>query len=99
MNRYLLASLAALLAGAFAFPAKTSTSKSHPVEADAADLSILRRATRLVLVVADEFDGPDAHIQLYERKGNRTWAAVGEPLEAVVGREGLAWWPSFTSFA
>lgn len=98
MKPYLLASLAALLAGTLAFPARTGVMKpAH--QAEAADLAVLRRASRLILVVADDFNGPSASVSLFERNlGSGAWTAVSQPMQAVIGEEGLAWWPTFESF-
>jgi L,D-peptidoglycan transpeptidase YkuD (ErfK/YbiS/YcfS/YnhG family) len=59
----------------------------------------LRDAQRLVLVVASSFDTEAATIQLFERDAKGVWRAVSEPETAVVGERGVAWWPTFATYA
>jgi L,D-peptidoglycan transpeptidase YkuD (ErfK/YbiS/YcfS/YnhG family) len=59
----------------------------------------LRDAQRLVLVVVDSFETETATMQLFERGARGTWQAVSEPEDAVVGERGVAWWPTFATYA
>lgn len=59
----------------------------------------LQTAQRLVLVVADSFETEAATLQMFERGAKGEWQAVSEPEKAVVGERGVAWWPTFSTYA
>jgi hypothetical protein len=59
----------------------------------------LHEAQRLVLVVADSFETEAATLQMFERGAKGEWQAVSEPERAVVGERGVAWWPTFATYA
>lgn len=61
-----------------------------PVAVDARSPGLLDDANQLVLGVADDWDATTATLQRYERDV-RGWRAVGEPVRAVLGGDGLAW--------
>ena len=47
---------------------------------------------QLLLSLNDGWDGPSARVQLFERAAaDASWTPVGEPLQASLGRAGLAW--------
>ncbi len=98
MKPFLLASCAALLAGTLAFPRERVFPKPM-AQLEAADLDVLRRAERLILVVADDFNGSSATVSLFTRSlGTGAWTLAGAPMPAVVGVEGLAWWRPSQAF-
>src|SRR5262249_37863697 len=59
----------------------------------------LRQAERLVLVIAESFETEAATLQMFERSAKGEWRAVSEPEDAVVGERGVAWWPTFATYA
>jgi len=52
----------------------------------------LSECLQLIIVKADDWNGPSAQMQCHERTGpDSEWKASGEPFEVVIGKKGLAW--------
>lgn len=72
---------------------------SHPALAQSCP-EPLASARRLVLVTADSVSTSQARIQRFERAAStQAWRAVGPPQPALIGRNGMAWSPSFRTLA
>ena len=62
--------------------------------------SILREATRLILVTTSSMDGPLAQLSTYERaSAAEPWRRVSVPEPAVIGDNGVAWGWTFRNRA
>lgn len=60
----------------------------------------LADASRLVLVVTPDMEGPAAHVSAYERAAaSGSWRRIGDEEPAVVGSAGLGWGLTYRSLA
>jgi L,D-peptidoglycan transpeptidase YkuD (ErfK/YbiS/YcfS/YnhG family) len=69
-------------------PAKDLEAKSNP------EVS-LQSSTQILVVTTSDWNAVEGTLQRYERSNPaKSWRAVGEPFQIVVGKSGLAWSPA-----